>query len=1040
MKKALLNLCLLALLMIFPIQYGGAQTGKDAQIQVSGVVSDQNMDALIGVKVLLKGTNKAVVTDVNGKYSISVPRENSVLIFSYIGFLTTEKPVKGNILDVELKEKVQELDEIVVIGYGEMKKRDLTGAIASVSAKSIEEQSPVNVFDALQGQAAGVEITTSSGAPGSGANIRVRGTATFEGGASPLYVVDGVIYDNINDLNPNDVASVEILKDAASAAIYGSRSANGVILISTKQGTTETKLDINYLRSYSKLSHILPKANGAERKYYDIVRREVTGERGSKVSGYPPIIDTLAYFSNQDLDLHDLLFNTAVRDEINLRASGGTNVFKYNISAGFLMDNGIVVNSDYKRLTSRINTDYNPSSKLTIGSKIYLSYASKNGIDESNVLGQMLERPPHFAIFNPDGSYVPYIVGRRNPYALAKTDVRKQQDYRLSMQEYLNFTFNKNMKFRTSIQANFLSRREESYRPAPQLSTNEFTTGRDYTTLRYDWTNENYFTYNQTFKEVHNVDAMLGCSFQSWREDRSRLVGLDYTTDEIYTLNVASGFDTKNTYSRIFEHRMASFFGRVGYNYKSKYLFNANLRYDGSSRFGKDKRWGAFPSASVAWRFSDESLAKWMKPFLSDAKFRVSYGVTGNEEIGNYESMLLYSPNYIYENNGENVAGIGPSSLGFEGLSWEETSQLNVGLDMQLMDGRISIVTDYYKKNTDKLLNQVQLPKETGFNTIYRNVGAMTNQGFEFAIRWDAIKKKKLQWTVSFNIATNNSKITEIADGIPFYKGSQSAIYVQEGARVGEFYGYKYLGIFPYDQSNAFTDDWRQLTPIFNSDGTFSHHELNGQRYDKTPKQKYSSDGQVLLGGDVDFVDTNNDGIIDVQDKTKIGCAQPDFFGGLSSTLTYNRFSLFFSIYYSIGGDIFNQAEWNRNRFQVDGATPSPDAIRNMWTKQGDIARYPAPYIYAHNSLAPSDFYLEDASYIKLKNIKLSYSVPSKILKKYFLKGATTFVYGKNVLTFTDYKGYDPEFTNGADALEMGIDTNKYPRQREFGFGVNLSF
>lgn len=1019
---------------------GIAQNKKSETITVKGVVTDQNQEPLVSVRVIIKGTTVGVVTDIDGKYTLSVPKTKTVLSFSYIGFNSVDMTVQGPVLNVEMQEKINELEEVVVIGYGEIKKRNITGAITSVSAKSISNQSPVSVFDALQGQVAGMEITTGSGAPGSGANIRVRGTATFEGGASPLFVVDGVIYDNIDDLNPNDIESVEVLKDAASAAIYGSRSANGVILVTTKQGGGDTRLYINYLRSYSSLNHILPKANGAERKYYDKMRRIITEERTGVIKGYPEIIDSLAYFSNQDLDLHDLIFKSAVKDEIDLRASGGSNKFKYNLSAGFLNENGIVINSDYKRLTTRINTEYLPSKKLTIGSRIYLSYISINGIDDSEVLGQMLGRPPHFATFNPDGSYVPYIVGRRNPYALAMMDVNKRQDYRATVNEYLTYKFNKHLKFDTNIQANFLLRREESYRPSPQLSTNEFTTGRDYTTMRYDWANENYLTYSQTFNKVHNLDAMIGLSLQAWYEDRVRLVGLDYTTDEIYTLNVASQYDIKNTYSRIFEHRMISTFGRVGYNYKSKYIVNANLRYDGSSRFGKANRWGAFPSASAAWRLSDESFVKWAKPFLSDAKLRISYGVTGNEQIGDYESMLLYSPNYIYETNGENATGIGASSLGFDKLSWEETSQYNIGLDLQMADGRLGIVADYYKKNTDRLLNKVQLPKETGFSTLYKNVGAMTNEGFELSVRWDAVKTQKLQWTLNFNIAKNNSTITEIADGIPFYKGSDGAIFVQEGTRLGEFYGYKYQGIFAYDESNAFTDNWQRLTPVFNTDGTFGHYELNGVAYDKIPNKKLSSNGEVLRGGDVDFLDNNHDGTIDVQDKVLIGCSQPDFFGGISSVLNYKRFSLFVSVNYSIGGTIYNQGESQRNKFQTDGATPSPEAIHNMWVKPGDNVRYPAPYISAHNSLAPSDFYLEDASYIKLKNVKLSYEVPSAILKKCFVRGATFYVYGKNLLTFTDYTGYDPEFASGSDALVMGIDTYKYPRKKEFGLGVNVSF
>ena len=1035
MKKMSIKFLLLAFLFILPWVHADAQ----ARTQITGVVTDENSEPLVGTVIKVKGAATGTVADLDGKYSIKVPDGEVTLIFSFLGYQDVEQKTKGKVMNVQMTNVTKELDEVVIVGYGEMKKRDVTGAISSVSSKAIEEQNPVSVMDALQGQIAGVEVVTASGAPGESAVIRVRGTATFEAGASPLYVVDGVIYDDINDLNPDDIESIEVLKDAASASIYGSRSANGVFLITTKHGDTNSKLNLRYVRSYSQLIRKMPKANASERRYYDAVRREITGDRNDQAYGFT-IADSLAYFTNQDIDVQDLLFRTAVRNEINLSASGAANTFNYYINAGYLNDKGIIVNSSYNRLTTRINAEYKPTKKLTIASKINFSYSDQKGIDETGVLNQLLERVPYWAIFNPDGSYVPNISSRRNPYAVAMTDYDKDQNYKATIYESVNYQINKYFSLNTSLQANYSNTREKWYRPVAQLHSTERSTGRDYSTVRYDWTNENYVSFKRTFKKNHTINAMLGCSFQSWYREQIRLVGLDYTTDEVFTLNAASDFDVKSTYTREYEHRMASFFGRVGYNYKSRYLFNANLRYDGSSRFGKNNRWGAFPSASVAWRFSDEVFTGWMKPLVSDAKLRVSYGVTGNEQIGDYVGTLLYSPNYIYEDNGANVAGIGASNLGYDGLSWEETSQFNIGMDIRLLKNKIGIVADYYYKKTDKLLNQVQLPKETGFSTMYKNVGSMSNEGFELAVNWDIIRKKTLRWTANFNIATNNSKITEIADGIPFYKGTGDAIYIKEGARLGEFYGYRYKGIYAYDESNAYSDTWQQLTPVFNADGTFNHHELNGEVYTQTPKQKLASNGDVLRGGDVDLQDTNGDGTINMLDRQVIGCAQPDYFGGVSSTISYKNFSLFVSIYYSIGGEIYNYAEYKRNQFRQDGATPSPDAIHNMWTKPGDQVRYPAPIISEHNTLAPSDFYMEDGSFIKLKNVKLSYDFPSKLLRKNFMKSASLYVYGKNLLTFTDYTGYDPEFSTGSDPLSMGIDTNKYPRKRELGVGINIGF
>lgn len=1023
---------LLTLLLMTAFVQITAQNKNEKITKVSGTVSDKD-GPIMGASVKVKGTHVGTITGGKGEYSIMIPEGENTLVFSFIGLQSQEIVIKKPVINIIMQEKVNDLDEIVVVGYGEMKKRDLSGAISSVSAKSIDSKTPVNLFDALQGQVAGVEITTGSGAPGDESVIRIRGTGTLEGGANPLYVVDGVISDGIDDLNPNDIESIEVLKDAASAAIYGSRSANGVFLITTKQGDTTPRLNISYVRSYSKLARKMPASNAAERKYYDKVRRELTGSNGLIVT------DSLANFFNQDQDMQDLIFRTAVRDEVNLTASGSNNAFKYYINAAYLNEDGIIVNSGYNRLTSRINMEYRPNKRLTLNSKVSAIYTSRNGTDESGVLNQLLERVPYWAVYNPDGSYVPDISSRRNPLAVAMTDTKKQQDYKFTIYESLKYAFKKYLSFSTNIQGNYSNRRSQFYRKTPQLHTTERSTGTDKSTVNYNWANENYFSFNKTFNKNHTVNAMVGNSVQFWHKEYLNFMGYDYTTDEIYTLNAASDYDIKSTYTKLSEHTMASFFGRIGYNYKSKYIFNANMRYDGSSRFGKDNRWGAFPSVSGAWRFSSESFNKWMKPFVDDAKLRISYGITGNEEIGDYAAINLYAPNYIYENNGTNVAGIGASNLGYEDFGWEETKQFNIGLDLNLMGNKLNIIVDYYKKITDNLLNKVQMPKETGFSTMTKNIGSMKNEGFEISANWEVLRKKMVQWSLSANFSLNRTRITQIADGVPFYKGSNSAIYVQQGSRLGEFYGYKYLGIYTYDESNNYTENWEQLTPIFQTDGTVTYM-LNGTEYTGQRKQKTDSSGNILKGGDVNFMDNNGDGVINVADKTYIGCAQPDFNGGVSTSFSYGRFNLSASLIYSIGGDIYNYAEAKRNMFRQDGATPSPRAIQNMWTKPGDVALYPAPIVSEHNALVPSNFYLEDGSYIKLKSVKLSYSIPDQIINKVFLKKASFYIYGKNLLTFTKYTGYDPEFASNSDVLVMGIDSNRYPRKQEFGFGINLGF
>lgn len=1026
MKQICLFLYLLLCLQVL------SQNEGEGRFVVKGNVVDVNKEPVIGVTIQLKGTLSGTVTDVNGNYRIQVPKENAILVFSYLGYETKEVVVKGNLVDVTLIEVSKDLDEVVVVGYGVSKKRDLTGAISSISSASIEERIPVNAFEALQGQVAGVEIVTSSGEPGANAEVRVRGTATFEAGAKPLYVVDGVPYDDIDDINPNDIESIEVLKDAASAAIYGSRSANGVFLITTKKGEkTNPRLDIRYLNSYSQLARKMPKANAADRKYYDIIR-------GQYRPNYTFVMkDSLSNFHNQDWDLQDLLFRTAAKNQIDLSTGGASESLSYYLSAGYLNESGIIINSNYNRFTTRINTEYKPTKKLSLGSKVQMSYTDKNGISESGVLTELLQRIPYWAIFEPDGSYVINLSNRTNPYAVAMDDTHRTQTYKVSAYEYLDYTFNKNWKFSTNIQANYYRYHYQNYRPKPQVGTGQRTTGKDDGSESLNWMNENYITYDNTFNKVHKVNAMIGCSFQSSHKETANMLGYDYTTDEIYTLNAASAFDTKGTKTFITESSMASFFGRVGYNYKSKYLLNINMRYDGSSRFGVSNRWGAFPSASLGWRFSSEKFVDWMKPFVSDAKLRLSYGVTGNEAIGDYDSQLLYAPDFIY--NG--LSGISATNMAYEDLSWEQTVQYNAGLDLRIFKNRINIIVDLYKKDTDRLLNWVQLPKETGFAAIRRNIGSMSNEGVEFSFDYKILRTKKWNWSANFNISTNKSTITKIADNIPFYKGAGNAIYIQENHRLGEFYGYKQLRIFSYDESNNFTSDWQPLTPVFENGVFQNKFLLNGEEYTGQRKQKYDAAGNLLKGGDIDYEDLDGDGMTTVIDKQLIGCAQPDFFGGFSTTIGFRNFSVFLSLYYSFGGDIYNYAaNLQTTGTTSDALTPRVEAIHNMWAKPGDIASYPRPDAVDHNLLQPNDLYVEDGSYVRLRNVKLNYTLPSHISKKVFMKKATVYVYGNNLLTWTDYSGFDPEFNTGSDPLSIGIDTNRYPRKKEFGFGLNLNF
>lgn len=1005
-----------------------------SQISITGQVTDAGKQPLIGVTVQLVGTSQGAVTDIDGRYVLdNLPKEGT-LRFSYLGFGTKEESIKNRtIINIVLEDIVNKLDDVVVVGYGSMRKRDLTGAITSISAEDIAIKSPTDIFDALQGASAGVQIVSSSGAPGADTDIRIRGTSTFGAGTLPLYIVDGMPMEDISAINPLDVASMEILKDASSAAIYGSRSANGVIIITTKKGTVgQTRIDVKYQQGYGKITNCMPMTTPDEARFFLRERYRLT----NGVNGFVGR-DSLNHFLNGDGKIADYLFQTSKKHRLDLSVSGAADKTNYYLSGGFYSEDGVVVNSSYKRFTLRANAQYQVSKRFLIGTKIQMAYTKNKGIAESDVVRGMYNWMPHWNLFDVNGEIMHNMGGRNSAYAVAMKETNLRDDYKASALVFGEYTFDKYLKLTSNASADFRTTRRFYYKPTMLLSSTGRTTGRDWTNLDVNFLNENYFSYNRTIGD-HAFSALLGNSIQIWRSDIVRVQGLDYSTDLIYTLNAASVIDVKNTYSTIGEHAMASFYNRGTYSYMSKYLFTYNLRYDGSSRFGADNRWGLFPSGSVGWRLSDESFFEWSKPTLDDAKIRLSYGLTGNENIGDYDSWQLYSANNYYDG----VAGIAPSTLAYPDLGWEKTSQFNVGLDLALMKSKLRVTFDYYKKKTTDLLYNVEVPKETGYTTMRKNIGAMNNVGYELTIDYNVLKNKDWAWNVNFNISTNDSKIITLADGVPFYTGTDNAIYVQEGGRIGEFYGFKHDGVFAYNESNAFDDNWNQLTPTF-SGSTHTGYTLNGQPYSGNVNQKVKKDGTAYGAGDVNWLDNPNDsnkGVIDENDKTYLGCAQPDFFGGVNTTVSYKRFSLFLSFYYSIGGDIYNRIRYNRNNFQNDYTAPEPYVLQNMWLYPGDEAIYPSPTpTNTDNRLAAADYWIEDGSYVKLRNIKLTYDLPRKLREKVNLKSASIYIYGNNLMTFSKYKGFDPEF-GSSSPLSFGIDIGRYPRKIEFGLGVNVRF
>ncbi|ERM87900.1 TonB-linked outer membrane protein [Coprobacter fastidiosus NSB1 = JCM 33896] len=1032
--------CLMAffnfLLLVQPIN---AQTS--GKVSVKGVVLDEAGETLPGATVTEKGTKNVAATDLDGKFTIKVSKSGATLIVSYVGYVTKEVTSKPD-MKVILSENSKNLDEVVVVGYGTMKKRDVTGAISSISSKDIEQKMATNVFEALQGQTAGIQIISGSGQPGETSSIKIRGTSTFSAdGVKPLYIVDGIPLDDIDGINPTDIASMEILKDAASAAIYGSRSANGVIIITTKQGEAgKPRIDVKYNHSWGTLSHKLAQANRADRRYYDNARRQyfLDNNIGNADESIQMIQDSLNVFFNVDNDYQDMILQTAQKDQVDISVGGGSDKIKYFINTGYFNERGIVPNTAFQRLTTRINSDYKPVKWMNMGSRIALTYSKKEGINENALLNAMLSRRPYFSTYYPDGSLVGVFNGQKNPIAQVEYTTDFTDAYKGNFYQFFEFDIYKGLKFRTNINANFsLSKRKKLY---PSIITDEWqksNEGGSYNYLGWNWMNEDYFSYSHKWGD-HNFSAMAGFSAQRWSNQNEILVGTNSSTDYIYTMNAfASNLTQTSTGTWQTSHSLASLFARITYDYKGRYLLTANVRRDGSSRFAENNKWGNFPSASVGWRISDEKFMQFAKPALDDAKIRVSYGVTGNESIGNYDYVYTYSPSTIYDG----VGGVSATRIGKDNLKWEETKQFDIGLDLSFWNSRLTATFDYYDKYTSGLLADYELPKESGFSTMKTNVGEVSNRGFEVAIAGDIIRTKNFRWNASFNISRNINQIERLSEGKAYLEGD--LWWMQEGGRIGDFYGYKYINVFQYDESNAFAEgSWQQLTPVFENGVFQNKYLLNGTEYTGKVLQKTLPNGKPFRGGDINWEEPegSRDGIIDDNDRMIIGNALPDVTGGLSTQFTYKDWSLFISFYYSLGGEIYNFGEHNRNMFKYTGTTPSPDVIYNTWLKQGDIALYPRPYNDEYdNARYANSFYVEDGSFIRLQNVRLSYNLPKNWCRKCGVKGINLYAFVNNALTWTKYSGFDPEFST-SDPLQIGRDNYRYPKKREYGVGMSVNF
>lgn len=1017
-----LLLSVIALLEI--LSFAGAQSiqGK--------VVSSTDGNALAGVSVLVKGESAGTSTDDEGRFTISNVKPGITLIFTFVGYERKEVQLANqNELRVELDPVASSLEQVVVVGYGTRKKRDITGAISSINVEDINNTPVKNVLSAMQGRIAGMQVISNSGAPGDGISVVIRGQSSLNAGNSPLYVIDGIPIESgslsqlnghnshglnpLSYINPSDIASIEVLKDASSTAIYGSRAANGVVMITTKSGRDgKARINLNYYTGISNIGRHLDVLNASEWRSNVLDAYKNLDDYNNATTPSVPhwtVLDSLNPMNNGDIDWQREMYRTAYQNQADISVDGGTEKARYALSTSLLDQDGIFLGSNYKRITSKLNTDFDISPKVKVGYNFMFAHELNDRINaggdgNESLVQSILTRPPTYSLTYPDGSPINYFIGKRNPVGLAKEVTQLNKTNRLIGKQYVEYEILKNLTLRADVSIDFLSMKEDEFFPTTVDYRPGYNRGAVRSSTNFTWANQDYLTYKTTFSEDHNLGVMAGFSQQGWKFEVTGLDGMYFASDRVQTLNGAGTISNQEV-NRTDEHGLVSYFGRVEYDYKGKYLFQANLRADGSSRFGKNNRFGYFPSASAAWRFTDESVFRGLA-FLNDGKIRMSVGQTGNEAIGNYTSQGEYTIGTNYLEN----SGASPTVMPNTSLTWETSTQYDIGLDLSLFNYRLTLAADAYIKNTSDLLFGVPIPRTTGFSTITQNLGKIENKGLEMALTTRNFVGK-FKWNSEFNISFNRNKIVSLPEAIltnGFIQNGKFHI-LRVGQPIGVFYGYRFLGVYADSKDNS-----------------------KSVRYG-------SSNGKVFGGGDPIWEDKNGDNVINSEDRMIIGNAQPSFVGGFNNDFSYANFSLSVFYQFSYGNQIYSDLNRLRNSVRSYDNV-SRDAL-NRWKQPGDQTNYPRPIRSdpLETDSRVSDRWIEDGSYLKLKNVRLSYDFPKSMIDRLNINQLKVYVSGENLLTWTKYTGYDPD-VNSMTGLRLGIDAGSYPQSRTFILGFNVQF
>ena len=1009
----------------------------NAQTLKGIVVDSRTNEPIIGAVVSVKtsnGLSGGASTDVSGRFSLALKSVPTTIVASYTGYNNEEisiYEVTDDEIQIDLTENFNALQGVVVVGYGVQKKSSVSGAVSSINVSELNRDINASINNLLDGTTPGLQVVPTSGQPGGGISLRVRGSSSVQGGNEPLYVIDGFpiynerivsgVFDNtvgprpqpetvdpLSSINPGDIESITVLKDASATAIYGSRGANGVILITTKHGKKSEKTQVAYDGSIGWQTL---------RNKFDVLNATEFAElRNEALFDQNPGNGRFQYMSQEEInrlgdgiDWQDAAYQTALVTNHQLSLSGGTEKNRYAISGNYYSQDGILKNTGFERLSAIVNIDSKISDKLSTGLNLAASKL-KSKIPPTGVVYSILQAPSTATIYDQNGSYTyqnSFELNHSNPIASLLEQTNKSRNYSLIGSVFGEYEFVKDLKLRILLGANVSA--EKDYRNIPSFLYEGASDKGKATLGQIDlssWVNENTLSYHTTINKYHNLDFLLGFTQQESKQEIFRASSSNYVSDALSYNSLQSGSVTNTSFSYGSSNSLLSILGRINYNYDDRHSLSLSLRRDGSSRFGKDRKWGTFTSVGYSWNISNESFFKSLKENISNFKLRLSYGKTGNQEIGNYQSLSTLSSDIYFFNNTK-VVGFSPDRIANYDLGWETTKQVDLGIELGFFKDRLNFTVDYYQKNTTDLLLNVSIPYTSGYDTSLQNYGSIRNEGFEFGFNAKPFVGK-FKWDISGNISTNRNKVTSLGDGSSsayIYAYSTVSYYILEvGKPIGSYYGAIYDGVL--------------------------------QKGEETTRGKFTYN-QTATPGDKVYKDINGDGkFTNSEDRTIIGDAQPDFTFGLNNTFSYKNLDLSFFINGSFGNDIVNVNKEYLSFFS--GLMNAAGFARERWTESN-----PSTTV-SRAKLDPAALYssefVEDGSYVRLKNITFGYKLPKGITRNIGVSSIRLYISATNLLTITRYTGYDPEVSSTINALTAGTDYGAYPSAKTFNFGINVKF